>query len=81
MLQIYVTMATKPFHCLGFPKAHYFQKLYIYEERKKTIVRANNSFQLWMINTWVTYQNKKFFQIYVTMELYVTLRQIAIANV
>ena len=62
MLQIYVTMATKPLHCLGFPKAHYFQKLYIYEERKKkTIVRANNSFQLWMINTWVTYQNKKFF--------------------
>ena len=32
-----------------------FQKLYIYEERKKTIVHTNNSFQLWMINTWVTH--------------------------
>ena len=41
---------------LGLPKKHIiFKKLYLYEEREKTIVHANNSFKLWMINTWVTH--------------------------
>ena len=31
------------------------------KREKKTIVRANNSFKLWMVNTWVTHIKIKSF--------------------
>ena len=55
MLQIYVTMSR-------IHLKHIIFKNYIYMKReKKTIVRANNSFKLWMINTWVTHIKIKSF--------------------
>ena len=53
------------------------------KKEKKTIVRANNSFKLWLINTWVTHIKIKSFsnlQIYVSMATDVTLCKIAIAK-
>ena len=62
---------------LDLPKKNIIFKNCIYMKReKKTIVHTNNSFQLWMINTWVT----QLFRIYISMATYVTLRKIAIAK-
>ena len=55
---------------LDLPKTHYFQKLYLYivrererERDEKKIVRDNNLFKLWMINTWVTHIKIFFFKL------------------